>query len=568
MKLFILSFFQYLGKKRPKNKAAYSGEKTLFDLMNNGNESFTEVNIAQSVKDEWVEGIGEGRTDDANLVGYYRMSESNENGNTWKTEGLSDISHYQNTAVIVGNIDLCEVSESTSNVDQGEPGKVKSLFDLVFNYCEPNTASGLAISATRGNSLDIGFLHDEKCMSRKKCTIEFWFYLPSKDDVMHDTVLARRSFGKDGNNMEKILLASYNASSLWEVTLLKNGEIVLSTFAGSEVRSTFKLQSGPSRAGDIDEDEARSAIAGYQRWNHICLVFSSNGLKMGDSRVSIYLKGVQVASDAVCVFSPEKGEAINELMQQSQLVFGLCHCEGFRMTELRVWACERAQEDISSYLYEYLTAAELKKKFKVKISGKNNKGSFIGKGIGLVPPKSASGSQKLSGLVPPRGLSNAVKPFGTVNEEPASIIDSGLSPLHNGFSFDDDKTQKPLDNFFFQTTIKPFENSMPLTPSTPVLQEALLTSSTQPTSQVRFEFEFESNTPGIGIDPEQLDEIDVPNSLWETAVPLSMQIRPSAAAALIRGPPATRHFGGNRGGLPDFSGVERFGVGTCFPPFR
>jgi hypothetical protein len=40
-----------------------------------------------------------------------------------------------------------------------------------------------------------------------------------------------------------------------------------------------------------------------------------------------------------------------------------------------------------------------------------------------------------------------------------------------------------------------------------------------------------------------------------------MQIRPSAAAALIRGPPATRHFGGNRGGLPDFSGMERFGVG-------
>jgi hypothetical protein len=29
---------------------------------------------------------------------------------------------------------------------------------------------------------------------------------------------------------------------------------------------------------------------------------------------------------------------------------------------------------------------------------------------------------------------------------------------------------------------------------------------------------------------------------------------------LIRGPPATRHFGGNCGGLPDFSGMERFGV--------
>ena len=32
---------------------------------------------------------------------------------------------------------------------------------------------------------------------------------------------------------------------------------------------------------------------------------------------------------------------------------------------------------------------------------------------------------------------------------------------------------------------------------------------------------------------------------------LSDDVRKSAAAALIRGGPATRHFGGNRGGLPE-----------------
>ena len=57
------------------------------------------------------------------------------------------------------------------------------------------------------------------------------------------------------------------------------------------------------------------------------------------------------------------------------------------------------------------------------------------------------------------------------------------------------------------------------------------------------------------------DEEVGPITLWDTAVALSLQIRASAAAALIRGPPATRHYGGNRGGLPDFSGVDRFGVG-------
>lgn len=33
------------------------------------------------------------------------------------------------------------------------------------------------------------------------------------------------------------------------------------------------------------------------------------------------------------------------------------------------------------------------------------------------------------------------------------------------------------------------------------------------------------------------------------SIPLSTQVRKSAAAAIIRGPPAARHFGGNRGGL-------------------
>ena len=50
--------------------------------------------------------------------------------------------------------------------------------------------------------------------------------------------------------------------------------------------------------------------------------------------------------------------------------------------------------------------------------------------------------------------------------------------------------------------------------------------------------------------------------LWDSAIPLSEQVRSSAAAALIRGPPATRHFGGNRGGLPDYRELERFGVGA------
>jgi hypothetical protein len=68
---------------------------------------------------------------------------------------------------------------------------------------------------------------------------------------------------------------------------------------------------------------------------------------------------------------------------------GLNHGAGFRLTEIRVWACERTAEDTPSMpVYEYLTCAEAKKKVKVKISNKksttNFKGGFGTKG-GLGP---------------------------------------------------------------------------------------------------------------------------------------------------------------------------------------
>jgi hypothetical protein len=68
----------------------------------------------------------------------------------------------------------------------------------------------------------------------------------------------------------------------------------------------------------------------------------------------------------------------------------------------------------------------------------------------------------------------------------------------------------------------------------------------------------EEESPPTEEDAPELDD-DMPaiSPLWDSAIPLSEQVRSSAAAALIRGPPATRHFGGNRGGLPDYRELER-----------
>lgn len=83
---------EWLGRKRPailgKDGAAAAlerGEKTLADILNRANhyddDSFGEeivrddVAVGGALKDGWVVGIGEGRTDEDNLSFYLRMSE-------------------------------------------------------------------------------------------------------------------------------------------------------------------------------------------------------------------------------------------------------------------------------------------------------------------------------------------------------------------------------------------------------------------------------------------------------------------------------------------------------------
>jgi hypothetical protein len=83
---------EWLGRKRPailgKEGAAAAlerGEKTLADILNRANhyddDSFGEeidgddVAVGGVLKDGWVEGVGEGRTDEDNLSFYLRMSE-------------------------------------------------------------------------------------------------------------------------------------------------------------------------------------------------------------------------------------------------------------------------------------------------------------------------------------------------------------------------------------------------------------------------------------------------------------------------------------------------------------
>ena len=523
----------WLGQCRPlilgaegADAAADRGTKTLADILNKADDTFKEEpDDLESVKEDgFLDGVGEGRTDESNLSAYFRMSDGDSEESTWKSEGLIDISPYDNRALVVGNPAHFSLHQSTSSVDEGEPGKVKSLYDLVFDVSGAGAVSGLTIPAKRGGSLDIGLLHSASRDSRKKCSLEFWYFLPAVEEAPRDVVLARRTAGPSANLIPLICDASNKSCILWELLLLKNGELEFRSCSGKPIRSSHNVD--PESESDVkDEDVAPAHLVATGRWNHVCLTFNSKGLPPTECKIGLYMKGKEVftttepflphgLSTADARSEPE----LNNAMQKSHLVFALDHGAGFRMTEIRVWACERSSEDINSFMYEYLNAAEQKKKFKVKIANKNKKGPLLGgKGFGLAPPKTStkndgkgqSGSlgQKrtvtLSLAPPPKKLTTMVSSTG--------LGDSAHQKAENGFDG----------------------------------------PGTHPST-------IENETAGDDCDSTGED---ASASLWDTALPLSQQLRPSAAAALVRGPPATRHYGGNRGGLPDYSGLDRLGVG-------
>ena len=259
--------------------------------------------------------------------------------------------------------------------------------------------SGLSLPAPRGSSLDVGVLHFSDREVRKKSTVEFWFYLPEAEKVLDDVILLRRTWGSNADDIGTVALLSDRQSMLWELVLRSTGEFEFRTCGGSTLISS-SLSKDTTKSRDTTstmESADASTVAIFGRWNHVCLVLNSKGLKLFECNTSLYVKGVKAlsgltrmipSSDDVEYWS--KDSRLHDAMKKSCLLFGLNHCADFRLTELRVWACERGAEDIQSFLYEYLNAAEQKKKFKVKITNKSKIGTTLSSQKGLFGNKKKS----------------------------------------------------------------------------------------------------------------------------------------------------------------------------------
>lgn len=531
------SFEEWLGKQRPSiigevcaEIAAETGERTLInilaaakDVTDGNSHADNESGIENLDKQGWVRFVGEGRKDEDNLSLYIRFSEGSDD--SWREKGIRDLSKYENKIVLLKQQYL-DIQPTTSNVDEGEAGKVHPLYDLVFNegLCE-NDTPGIIIEVPRGSSLDVGMLHSSSHRSRQRATLEFWFFVPR---IPSEVILVRRSLLNEQNDNQTYC----NNDLLWELVATPAGYLEFRTKSGTAFNSEYVTNSSTDNSDfdrtDIQDEKGKISFpkeTGYGGWNHVTLSFSSQ--EINGCNVTLRMQGSFVASANVTfqlngLDDTASKEPIDDLIKDSLLVFGQGAVKGMRFTEIRFWACKRASEDIKMMMYEYLDVAKSKKKFKVSIRNKTSNRSQ--KSSLLIPPRSSDRS-KLNTFDRPvlqlpgsarRARNDEEESQGFENETVTSFADFGSVVSTDEVQVGDETVNNPY------------------------ISEYLGRNSN------------DDDKNQLGVPSDELNEKDksIFSPLSITELPLiSGEIRRSAAAALIRGPPASRHFGGNRGGL-------------------
>ena len=601
--LLLDKFEEWLGRRRPTvlgkegaEMAAESGEKTLADLLSaaaqdrEDEKSTGDGAPGSALADGWVEGVGEGRNDEDNLALYLRFSEGAEEDCNYLSNGFEDLSKYEHRAFVCGSNSL-RLEATSSSADEGEAGKVKLLYDLVFSELSGYAdARGLFVAVDRGSSLDVGMLHDDDNDSRQRCTIEMWYRLPQASEVSDEIVLVRRSLASEDDDLSRLCAASEREGLLWELAVLPSGRLQFRASGGGTLTSEIaKDSAGLSSIHEVEEDDG--GLVSWQRedgfggWNHVCLTFSSKGQhNINDCQVSLLMKGALVTSKLLTIVPPgldsEKEasdvKVLDEVMARSALMFGLAAPAGFRLTEIRTWSCERGEDDVKLMMTEYLRAAETRKKFKVKI--RSTKGASKKLGF-LAPPKESDQSDPRKILLSPIAAS---RKDGGVDEEEMPMSPGDATPKQaisfdafNAFddaaindaagSRDGDASGADVAAAFSDSVFGSSAFQTEADHSSPAADDgfALGGETTAVNPSVSSPHSVDSEADGVPMAGHMATATTYSFAVG-LSPSLSQQVRASAAAALVRGPPATRHFGGNRGGIvrtyPDF--LKSSGVGS------
>jgi len=539
------SFVDWFGQCRPTvlgkegvAMAADTGERALANILlaaaqedfdQGQDESKSEDASVDGKRKNWVDGVGEARLDEDNLSLYMRFSEGADEDCNWQADGFADLTKHKHQARLYGS-ELASLEATTSSVDEGEEGKVRLLYDLVYNDGAPRErATGVAIEVSRGGHLDVGMLHSSDDRARQRCTVEMWYHLPQAHLMTDEIILMRRSlFYEENNDVSKLCLPDERHNTLWELAVLPTGLLELRTGAGSVVTSAMFIK---------DNEDGLDGLVSWERedggggWNHVCVTFSSME-QDSPSQVSasVLMNGVTVVPNALLSVDPFGSTSedvhqddIDDALEKSILIFGIGPSAGFRLTDIRVWACQRSEEDVQMMMYEYLKDAEMKRKFKVNIRKSST-------GMLAPPARLAQPERKKFALSPPKtSQANRTPPRST--------------PDDDGFGVDEVKFEPTFAAF---NEIEPVQNQ-PSEPSSDDVVE-------QEEVQILEESKDSTSSELELVSPFEVVLSDL----------LSTKVKSSAAAAIIRGPPAARHFGGNRGGLASVHtnfGIKPDGVG-------
>ena len=228
-----------------------------------------------------------------------------------------------------------ERAESTSRVDEGEPGKYAVLHDVVGG-----SDVDFLCSVGKSDWLDTGWHHHSKSGSRRFQTVEMAF--------------------KTGSSATLV-----EREGVWSVSLGRSQDsVVVSSSSGESISSS-----------SLDD------ILRTDKWNHIAVVLeavdptassSSSSSSTPCSKIAVYLNGKRCMHDQPLALPPYDGTL-------RTITFGKSLAEPCRVTELRVWACKRNADEIQEMMEECLKEAELKKR-KLRVSIKGKAASNVDKG--------------------------------------------------------------------------------------------------------------------------------------------------------------------------------------------
>lgn len=318
--------------------------------------------------------IGPFVDDEDAVVAYWRFEEgatlsANEDSGTTAVGAAvesMDTSKRENNLKVMGFGATTKLVASSAPVDKGEEGRIQEAFALRFlstGDSEESITTGARCNIRAGSTLDIGFLFDEDPY-RRKLTFEAWvrnFELAAKqqqaqDDDSGDFDTTSSQFVDSGSRMLVCRRGSGDDSSsnLWWSFSLVDGFLVLE-FAGQSIRSDERVMNAAS-------------------WHHVA--FTVDILSPKQASVKLFLQGRCVGSkDLASVESNAKLYANAVSLEANGGVLSYLHLgwklANYQMTEVRVWAAARTQDQLSDMKENYLGLAEAKRRMKIAIHQRN-----------------------------------------------------------------------------------------------------------------------------------------------------------------------------------------------------